>query len=141
MAYIYFSFANYNFGQAQNVQAQFDEGRVNFTQLSKSYEAAANTFKKVIEFCPEYHSDAYYKCGYIYYLLGDKGQASQYFKQFIEFKERDPNKYSENYSKNKKDVEQILPEMEFLTSSLIILFLTSRLKSQMFLLKKKSICL
>ncbi len=112
-AYIYFSFANFNFGQAENVQAQFDAGRTNFTNLQKAYESAATAYKKVIQYCPEYHSDAYYKCGYIYYLLGDKGQAAQYFKQFIEFNERDPNKYGENYSKNKKDVEQILPEMEF----------------------------
>ncbi len=112
-AYLYFSFAKFNYQRAENVQAQFDEGRANFTQLKKAYEGAANTYKKVIEYCPSFHSDAYYKLGYIYYLLGDKGQAAPYFKQFLDFNERDPNKYSEAYGKNKNDVEQILPEMEF----------------------------
>jgi tetratricopeptide (TPR) repeat protein len=95
-AYVYFSFANYNFGLAEEIQEKFDNGRANFNQLNSAYEGAANTYKKVIQFCPEFHSDAYYKCGFIYYLLGDKGQASKYFKTFIEFKSNDPNAFSED---------------------------------------------
>ena len=112
-AYVYFSFATYNYENALLVHDQFEGGRVNYKQLAKSYEAAAKTYKLVIEHCPLFHSDVYYKLGTIYYTLSDKGQAAQYFKAFVDFKERDPNKYSETYSKNKKDVEQILPEMEF----------------------------
>ena len=112
-SYVYFSFANFNYERALNVQEQFDNGRANFNQLSTAYESAATAFKKVIEFCPEFHSDPYYKLGSIYSLLGDKGQCSKYFKQFLDFKERDPNKYGSSYSKNKRDVEEILPEMEF----------------------------
>lgn len=112
-SYVYFSFANFNYENALRVQDQFDNGRANFNQLETAFIAAANSYKKVIEFCPEFHSDAYYKLGQIYYLLGDKGQASKYFKAFLNFKEKDPNKYGPTYSTNKKDVEEILPEMEF----------------------------
>lgn len=112
-AFVYYSFAVFNFGKAENVQAKFDEGQTNFNQLEKAYLGAANTYKKVLEACPDYHSDVYYKLGYIYYLLGDKGQAAQYFTQFVEFEDRDPNKYSPSYAKNKADVEEILPEMAF----------------------------
>ena len=112
-AYVYFSFANYNYENAIFVQDQFELGRANYKQLAQAYETAAKTYKKVIELCPNFHSDVYYKLGTIYYTLSDKGQAAKYFKGFIEFSERDPNKYAETYSKNKKDVEEILPEMEF----------------------------
>lgn len=112
-AYVHYSFANYNYELALGVQDQFELGRANYNQLTVAYEGAAKEYKNVVKYCPEFHSDAYYKLGVIYYTLSDKGQAAMYFKKFIEFNERDPNKYSENYSKNKKDVEEILPEMEF----------------------------
>ncbi|MEX1001851.1 MAG: OmpA family protein [Crocinitomicaceae bacterium] len=112
-AYIFYSFANYNYEKALETQDNFEEGRTNFKQLSIAYEAAATGYKKVLEYCPDYHSDVYYKLGTIYYTLGDKGQASMYFKKFVEFKDKDPNKYSDTYAKNKRDVEEILPEMEF----------------------------
>jgi len=112
-AYVYFSFANYNYENALLVQSSFDNGRANFNQLKIAYEGAAKTYKEVINYCPSFHSDVYFKLGSIYYLLGDKGQAAMYFKQFVDFSDRDPNKYGENYSKNKKDVNEILPEMEF----------------------------
>jgi len=112
-AYVYFLFAEFNFQQALNTQAAFDAGRVNFDALRKSYGAAETAYKRTIKLCPTYHSDAYYKLGYINYLLGDKGQAAKYFKEFLAFADRNPVKYSDSYSKNKADVEEILPEMEF----------------------------
>ncbi|MCB9223292.1 MAG: OmpA family protein [Crocinitomicaceae bacterium] len=112
-AFVQYSFANFNYELALAVQDQFEEGRANYNQLKVAYEGAAKSYKTVIKDCAEFHSDPYYKLGVIYYTLNDKGQASMYFKKFLEFNERDPNKYSDTYSKNKKDVEEILPEMEF----------------------------
>ncbi|MEO9531480.1 MAG: OmpA family protein [Crocinitomicaceae bacterium] len=112
-AYVYFSFANYNYKLAEEVQYRFDEGKANFKTLSNAYMAAVNAYKKSIEFCPEFHSDSYYKIGYIYRLLGDKGQSMVYFNKFLSFKSDDPNAYGPNYAKNKKDLEEILPEIEF----------------------------
>lgn len=112
-AFVYFSYANFNFRKAEEVQYQFDEGRANMKQLTNAYTAAANAYKKSIEYCPEFHSDSYYKLGFISYLLGDKGTAANYFKQFLDFKSTDPNAFADDYGKNKKEVEEILPEMEF----------------------------
>ncbi|MBD3636770.1 MAG: OmpA family protein [Crocinitomicaceae bacterium] len=112
-AYVHYSFATFNFEYAMSVQDRFEQGTANYKQLYGAYQAAAKSYKNVIEHCPEFHSDPYYKLGLIYYSLGDKGQAAMYFKKFLEFDSRDPNAYSEDYSKNKKDVEEILPEMEF----------------------------
>ena len=112
-AYVYFLFAEFNYGQAENVQMAFDNGRANYEQLRKAYMSAETAYKQVIKLCPNYHSDAYYKVGLINYMLGDKGQAAKYFKEFMVFNDRDPGKYADSYAKNKQDVEAILPEMEF----------------------------
>lgn len=112
-SYVYYRFAEYNYQNAQNVQALFEQGRANFKQLKAAYDGAANAYKKCIEHCPEFHSDAYYKLGLIYYTLGDKGQAAKYFKEFVNFKSDNPNAYAASYQKNKQDVEEILPEMQF----------------------------
>jgi len=112
-AYIYFSFAEYNFQNAENIQAKFDRGLVDFNQLKTAYLGAAKAYQKVIESCSDYHSDAYYKLGYIYYLLGDSPEAAKYFRSFLDFNSKDPNKYGPTYVKNKADVEEILPEMAF----------------------------
>ncbi len=112
-AYIYFSYANYNYKLAEEVQYKFDEGRTNFKALSNAYMAAANAYKKSIGFCPEFHSDSYFKIGYIYRLLGDKEQSMDYWNKFLAFKSDDPNAYGSDYSKNKKDIEELLPEIEF----------------------------
>ncbi len=112
-AYVYYSFAVYNFEQAEIVQTKFDRGAANFDQLKAAYMGAVKAYKKVIEFCPDFHSDAYYKLGYIYYLLGDSPEAAGYFKSFLDFSSNDPAKYAATYSQNKKDVEEILPEIAF----------------------------
>lgn len=112
-AYIYFSFAEYNFQNAENIQAKFDRGAADFNQLKTAYLGAAKAYQKVIESCSDYHSDAYYKIGYIYYLLGDSPEAAKYFRGFLDFKSKDPNKYGPTYVKNRADVEEILPEMAF----------------------------
>ena len=112
-AYVHFQFAEYNWENALRVHDLFDNGRANYKQLYNAYESAAKSYKRVVELCPEFHADAYYKLGTAYYTLGDKGQSAMYFKQFTEFSSKDPNAYASDHSKKKKDVEEILPEMEF----------------------------
>lgn len=112
-AYVFYSYAVFKFEHAESIQERFDEGRANYNQLSTAYRNAANAYKKVLEFCPDFHSDVYYKLGFIHYLLGEKGEAAIYFQSFVDFESKDPEKYSDTYSKNKADVEEILPEMAF----------------------------
>ena len=57
-AYVYYSYATFNFRKAEEVQYQFDEGRANMKQLTNAYTAAANAYKKSIQYCPEFHSDS-----------------------------------------------------------------------------------
>ncbi|MBI3133079.1 MAG: OmpA family protein [Bacteroidetes bacterium] len=112
-AYVAYSFANFSFQHAQNIQASYEEGRANYNQLRAAYEGAMKTYKEVIAYCPEFSADAYYKVGYIYYFLNEKGQAASYFKQFLAFKSDDRAAYGENYATQKQEVEEILPEIEF----------------------------
>lgn len=112
-AFVYYSFAEFNFKKAENVEAKFNEGRANYTQLASAYTGAANTYKKVIEYCPDFHSDVYYKLGYIYTLLGDQAQANEYFNGFLNFDSKDPNKYNDNYAKNKAALLESQPNKEF----------------------------
>lgn len=112
-AYVYYSFATFNFQHAQTVQDGYESGRNNYSQLQVAYEGALKTYKEVIFYCPEFSADAYYKIGYIYYFLNEKSEASKYFKLFLDFKSDDPSAYGESYATQKKEIEEILPEIEF----------------------------
>jgi len=112
-AYVYYSFATFNFQHAQNVQGMYEQGRANYEQLRKAYEGALKTYREVIFYCPEYSADAYYKIGYINYFLDNKGEAAKYFNLFLEFKSDDRSRYGEEYAKQKAEVPEILPEMAF----------------------------
>jgi outer membrane protein OmpA-like peptidoglycan-associated protein/tetratricopeptide (TPR) repeat protein len=111
-AYCRFVQAEYNFNRAQQMETAYSQGRITFTQLKNVYMGALNGYKKVIELCPEYSATPYYKIGFIYYMLNEKDKAVIYFKQFLEFKSNNPDRYPEDYMKWKKSVEEILPEME-----------------------------
>jgi outer membrane protein OmpA-like peptidoglycan-associated protein/tetratricopeptide (TPR) repeat protein len=112
-AYVYYAMANYNYDRAENVMVDFEAGRANYAQIQTAYMAAAKAYEKVIEYCPSFHSEPYYKLGAIYLMFNDKSKATQYFRSFLEFDERDPAKYEDDYGKKKKDVEERLPEMAF----------------------------
>jgi outer membrane protein OmpA-like peptidoglycan-associated protein len=54
-------------------------------------------FKKVLELCPQYHSNCYYYLGFIYYEEENWAEATKYIKQFLDFKSDDDNKFDKNY--------------------------------------------
>lgn len=54
-------------------------------------------FKKVIELCPNYHSDPYYYLGFIAYEEEKWDDAVKYLKQFLNFKSDDDKKFSKDY--------------------------------------------
>ncbi len=111
-AYCRFVQAEYNFNRAQNMEKAYAQGRINFTQLKNAYMGAVNGYKKTIEICPEFNAGAYYKIGFVYFMLNDKTTATKYFKDFLNFKSNNPDRYPDEYAKWKKNVEEILPEME-----------------------------
>lgn len=54
-------------------------------------------FKKVIELCPNYHSDPYYYLGFIAYEDSNWEEAVKYLKLFLSFKSDDDKKFSKDY--------------------------------------------
>ena len=54
-------------------------------------------FKKVIEMCPNYHSDPYYYLGFIAYEESNWDDAVKYLKLFQNFKSDDDKKFSKDY--------------------------------------------
>jgi outer membrane protein OmpA-like peptidoglycan-associated protein len=54
-------------------------------------------FKKVIEICPNYHSDPYYYLGFIAYEESDWKEAVKNLKAFLNFKSDNDKKFNKNY--------------------------------------------
>ncbi len=111
-AYVWFVQAEYNFNRAKKMESAYEQGRINFTQLKNVYMGAVKGYQKVIDICPEFNATPYYKIGFVYYMLNDKSKAAKYFRQFLDFKSNNPDRYPAQYAKWKKNVEEILPEME-----------------------------
>lgn len=111
-AYCRFVQAEYNYNRAKNMEQSYEQGRITFTQLKNVYMGALNGYKKTIEICPDYHATPFYKIGLIYYMLNDKDNAAIFWRQFLDFNHKDPDKYPDNYTTWKKEVGEVLPEME-----------------------------
>lgn len=75
--------------------------------------SAIEYFKKLLATCPDYHADVYYYMGVIYYGEEEFEQALVYFNQFLEFKVKSDDQMSEDHHVKKKDVKEIIPEIQF----------------------------
>ena len=111
-AYCRFIQAEYNYNRAKAMEKSYEQGRITFKQLQNVYMGALNGYKKTIEICPDYHATPFYKIGLIYYMLNDKDNSAIYWRKFLDFNHKDPEKYPNNYTTWKKEVGEILPEME-----------------------------
>ncbi|MFI5204081.1 MAG: OmpA family protein [Flavobacteriales bacterium] len=83
------------------------------SQDNPSYDNAEQYFNEIIQACPKYHSDAYYYLGIINYSRKDNPEALRYFRLFLEFKSSDGKAFAEDYATKKRDVQEIVPEIEF----------------------------
>ena len=79
----------------------------------RGYDAALRYFEEVDARCPEYHSDVPYHLGAIHYGSGDYSAAARHFEAFRKFPTDDPKRMARNYDKQYKDVEEIMPDLEF----------------------------
>lgn len=61
------------------------------------FKPMAEYFKKVIEICPNYHSDPYYYLGFIAYEESQWDEAVKYLKLYQNFKSDDDKKFSKDY--------------------------------------------
>ncbi|QQR87662.1 MAG: PD40 domain-containing protein [Flavobacteriales bacterium] len=79
-----------------------------------SYEASLKYFEQLKAKCPEYHADVDYYMGSIHYGNGEYAKAKKSFDAFIRFPSDDQSKFSKDQDKKYKDVEEVMPELEFL---------------------------
>lgn len=78
-----------------------------------SFNTAENYLEKLIEICPEYHSEPYYFLGAINYANRNYEKALTYFEKFLRFPDDDESKFNRNYEKLYAEVEEAMPHVEF----------------------------
>lgn len=77
------------------------------------YKAAVGYLSKVQETCPTYHSDVPYTLGVMHYAEDRFAEAAKAFEAFRRFPSDDATRLSKDYDKQYKDVEEIMPELQF----------------------------
>ena len=80
-----------------------------------SYKPAEKYLTKLLEICPNYHSDPYYFLGLIKYGQEDYSSALNYFRSFSTFEDEDDGKFAKDFDEKYDNVKEILPELTFLT--------------------------
>jgi outer membrane protein OmpA-like peptidoglycan-associated protein/tetratricopeptide (TPR) repeat protein len=63
---------------------------------NKSFSPAIPLFMKVIENCPQYHSDPYYYVGFYFYEAGKYKEAEKYLQKYVKFTSDDDLKFSKD---------------------------------------------
>jgi len=77
------------------------------------YKAAIGYLEKVRQACPTYHSDVAYTLGVMHYAEDRFQEAAIAFDAFRRFPTDDVTRSSKDYDKQYKDVEEIMPELQF----------------------------
>jgi outer membrane protein OmpA-like peptidoglycan-associated protein/tetratricopeptide (TPR) repeat protein len=63
---------------------------------NKSFSSAIPLFLKVIQNCPQYHSEPYYYVGFYFYEAGRYKEAEPYLQKFVKFMSDDEKKFSKD---------------------------------------------
>lgn len=90
-------------------------GEIQFLKAKRggsSFQSAISTFEKLIELCPEYHSEPYYFLGAMAYADKKYDDATKYFEKFMRFPDDDPSKFEKDYQKKYAEVEGALPSIK-----------------------------
>jgi outer membrane protein OmpA-like peptidoglycan-associated protein len=82
-------------------------------ESGKGYDAALRYFEQLEAKCTDYHSDVPYHMGAIRYGTGDHAAAAKHFEAFRKFPTDDATRMGKNYDKQYKDVEELMPELQF----------------------------
>src|SRR5690606_39260202 len=69
--------------------------------------------EKLERLCPQYHANVPYHLGVMYYSAGKFAQAAKAFKEVQDFPIDDKAKLPRDHEKKLKDVEEVMPELEF----------------------------
>jgi outer membrane protein OmpA-like peptidoglycan-associated protein len=77
------------------------------------YKAAIGYLEKVRQACPNYNSDVPYTLGVMHYAEDRFQDAAVAFDAFRRFPSDDAARLSKDYDKQYKDVEEVMPELQF----------------------------
>ncbi len=86
--------------EADYVDANFayaEEKIKTFIYANSSFKPTEPYFKKVVQLCPNYHSDPSYYLGFIYYEEESWDSCTKYLKLFLNFKSDEDTKFNKNY--------------------------------------------
>ncbi len=87
-------------------------GEMTFLRAKRNgspFDISFNYFEKLVELCPEYHSEPYYFLGAISYADRKYDKALTYFEKFLRFPDEDPSKFEKDYQKKYAEVEEVIP--------------------------------
>ncbi|MBP7408434.1 MAG: OmpA family protein [Flavobacteriales bacterium] len=82
-------------------------------ESGKGYAAAIKYMEAAKTKCANFHSDVWYHLGVMYYAQDQFAQAAQAFEAFKRFPTEDAARVSKDYDEQYKDVEEVLPELQF----------------------------
>ncbi len=77
------------------------------------YAPAAGYLEDLIKRCPDYHAEAYYFLGNIYFAQQRHADAAAAFHKFMDFPTTDPAKQGPNAAQELAEVEKMMPELAF----------------------------
>jgi outer membrane protein OmpA-like peptidoglycan-associated protein/tetratricopeptide (TPR) repeat protein len=105
--------AYYEYGMyAYNKALDYYETQPNPKLGDKSFEKAEEMFAAALERCPDYHANCSYYLGVINYTQKDMPVAIKWFKEFLNYKNSDTERYPEDYAKKLNDVKEVLGDLE-----------------------------
>jgi len=77
-----------------------------------SFATSKQNLEKLIELCPEFHSEPYYYLGAMNYADKEYDKAEKYFEKFLRFPDSDPSKFDKDYDKKYAEVEEALKSVK-----------------------------
>ena len=107
-ATVYYEFAMYAYKRG----VELYEKNPNPKMGDKSFQTAAQLFKKTLERCDYFHSNCSYFLGIIYYTLDDQEESQHWFKEFLAFEHNDVSRYSDDHQKRVSDVKALLGRLK-----------------------------
>lgn len=107
-ATIYYEFGLYAYKQG----LQQYKNNPNPKGGDKSFERAAELFKKSLERCSYFHSDCSYYLGVINYHFGNQKETKYWLTEFVNFDHKDGHRYNRDHDKRLADVKKLLKTFE-----------------------------
>jgi len=105
-ATIYFEYGLYAFEKSAEYY------RRNPTMGDRSLKKSEELFLSCIDYCPDFHADAYYYLGVINYTLENLEASKSWFEKFMHFQSDNPDRYSADHTKKIADAKELLHEWQ-----------------------------